>query len=135
MGFCGFVAHNSRRAVASTQPETVQYFQFDEEGNMFIYEAAAGCTGTPKLVRPGDELFLPSSNVTTKTKESDSSQVVDGHLFLVLVDLSRKNFSDETKKKIRWLVKMFTQWRAYSRVSSRIPGQKNRKIGISSVKK
>ena len=39
-----------------SEPESVQYFQFDQEGNMYMYPAGAGITGIPKLVRPGDEL-------------------------------------------------------------------------------
>ena len=39
-------------------PEDVQYLQFDAEGNMYIYEAGAGCSGVPRRVAPGEELHL-----------------------------------------------------------------------------
>ena len=50
------------------EPETVQYFQFDKEGSMYIFDAGAGCTGVPKMVKPGDKLIFPAS-----------SNVCDGH--------------------------------------------------------
>ena len=37
--------------------EPVQYFQFDSDGNMYIFPPGSGCTGEPTLVKPGDELF------------------------------------------------------------------------------
>ena len=49
------------------KPEDVQYFQFDKDGNMFIYEPGAGCTGVPKLVPPGEELNLYCSSDVTVT--------------------------------------------------------------------
>ena len=44
----------------------VQCFQFDEEGNMYIFKAGAGYIGTPKLVKPGDDPI--SSNYSSQTK-------------------------------------------------------------------
>ena len=41
--------------------ETVQYFQFDSDGNMYMYAPGAGCTGNTKLVKPGDELIFNST--------------------------------------------------------------------------
>ena len=41
-----------------SKSESVQYFQFDGQGNMFVYPAGSGFSGIPKLVRPGDELFV-----------------------------------------------------------------------------
>ena len=38
--------------------ESVQYFSFDKEGNMFVYPPGAGCTGIPRKFYPGDELDL-----------------------------------------------------------------------------
>ena len=46
----------------------MQYFQFDEQGNMFMYEAGAGFSGQCKLVRQGDELFT-DVNVQSSTVE------------------------------------------------------------------
>ena len=31
-------------------PESMQFFQFDSKGNMFVYAPGAGCTGEAKLV-------------------------------------------------------------------------------------
>ena len=65
------------------KPEDVQYFQFDSEGNMFIFEPGAGCTGNVRKVSPGEELFnenctqenltqiydlVPPSNVNVKSE-------------------------------------------------------------------
>ena len=36
-----------------------------------------------------------------------------------LTDLSHKNFSDETMKKVRWVKKMFSDWREYRNNISR----------------
>ena len=32
---------------------------------MYVFEPGTGCTGTPKLVRPGDELIFTSNNVVS----------------------------------------------------------------------
>ena len=113
-----------------SQPETVQYFQLNEEGNMFMYEVGTGCTGTSRLVIPRNELFLPSSNVSTKSEDAENEQSVKGNAYSMcpttssctfheplpkenLIAMSHKTFSDETKKKIRWAVKMYGQWRGY----------------------
>ena len=34
------------------------FFQFDQQGNMYVFEPGAGCTGNVTLVKPGDELIL-----------------------------------------------------------------------------
>ena len=52
------------------QPEDVQYFQFDKEGNMYIFEPGAGCTGVPRMVQPGEELHLSSSSDVTFSVET-----------------------------------------------------------------
>ena len=36
--------------------ESVQYFQFDSTGNMYVYPAGSGWSGTPRLVKPGEDL-------------------------------------------------------------------------------
>ena len=104
-----------------SQPETVQYFQFDKEGNMFIYPAGAGINGIPKLVRPGDEMIFS----TGETDSQVSLEVVSQNIENVFNDtqisqgfsqcsyntpledqemehLSHKDFSKETKKKMKW---------------------------------
>ena len=57
------------------QCEDVQYFQFDQEGNMFIYEPGAGCTGVPRKVEPGEELHLNSWSEVNVTETSVKSEV------------------------------------------------------------
>ena len=47
------------------ESESVQYFQFDEHGNMFVYPPGAGCTGIPRKFNPGDELDLTNCHDVT----------------------------------------------------------------------
>ena len=42
--------------------ESVQFFQFDEQGNMFVFAPGAGCSSEAQLVKPGDELIFTGSN-------------------------------------------------------------------------
>ena len=44
-----------------TESEAMQFFQFDQEGNMYVFAPGAGCTGPTHLVRPGDELSFNST--------------------------------------------------------------------------
>ena len=53
--------------------ESVQYFQFDQQGNMYVFAPGAGCTGESKLVRPGDEMIF--SNSINFGEHSNSSSV------------------------------------------------------------
>lgn len=46
-----------------SEPESVQYFQSDKDGNIFIFAPGSGCSGEAKLVRPGDELPFGQSNI------------------------------------------------------------------------
>ena len=98
---------------------------------MYIFEAGAGCTGEAKLVRPGDELIFSSSNRNEVTElENFNGQNFESHLNstcptaggrpfsapltdAALEAMSHKQFSPETNKKIRWVTKMYRQWRAY----------------------
>ena len=34
------------------------FFQFDQEGNMYVFEPGAGCSGDARLVKPGDEYIF-----------------------------------------------------------------------------
>ena len=36
--------------------ESVQYFQFDKEGNLYVYQPGAGCSGPRVRVEPGFEI-------------------------------------------------------------------------------
>ena len=116
--------------------ESVQYFQFDQDGNMFIYGPGSGFSGIAKLVRPGDELFtdekLPSTesgseNCVISMPDSGISTQMPSTLSTVgtlrpfktplkqveLEDLSHKNFSEVTMKKVKWAVNMYRDWRNY----------------------
>ena len=50
------------RLIAS---ESVQYFQFDKEGNMYVFAPGAGFSGESKIVRPGDDIFVDESMYNT----------------------------------------------------------------------
>ena len=51
--FCIICCVNSFSLAAS---EDVQYFQFDSEGNMFIFEPGSGFSGPAVKVEPGFEM-------------------------------------------------------------------------------
>ena len=117
--------------------EGVQYFQFDSEGNMYVYPPGSGFAGIPKLVMPGDELF--KDEVVASSQDFSLSGYVDGDVNALhsngnlstqdivtpscefkkpldeekLNDLCHKNFSPETMKKVKWVLKMFREWRSY----------------------
>ena len=46
--------------------DVVQFMQFDSDGNLFIFEPGAGCTGTPRMIKQGfsqeDLLFSSGKN-------------------------------------------------------------------------
>ena len=110
----------------------MQYFQFDHDGNMYVFPPGSGTSGVPKLVKPGDELNFSSGEsidetvwdksigssdeVIPDTQISQSSTQCSYHTplkELQIGDLSRKNFSPETQKKMKWVVGMYTDWRNY----------------------
>ena len=114
-------------------PDSVQYFQFDSKGNMYIYAPGAGCTGDAKFVAPGDDLIF-SNNTQWDQRSSPllSEALVKEEMALgstcpaepsctfkeplhedQLIELSHKNFSPETMKKVKWAVKMYRKWRVY----------------------
>ena len=43
-------------------PESTQFFQFDNQGNMYVYAPGAGCSGDAKLEAPGDELIFSNTS-------------------------------------------------------------------------
>ena len=119
-----------------TESESTQCFQFDKEGNMYVFAPGAGCTGPTRLVRPGDEMiFNPTynpanwatdSSVKTKYKDRDLALTCPGRCVntgsrefkaplpdMELVELNHKNFSNETMKQVRWVRKMYHQWHEY----------------------
>ena len=116
------------------ESESVQFFQFDQDGNMFIFAPGAGCTGDAKLVKPGDDMIFNSSvsfyeDTTNIVCGSMVQSICDSSLQCmspscssqrsfheplkreVLEELSHKKFAPETMKKINWVVKMFKEWR------------------------
>ena len=124
-------------------PKTMQFFQFDSKGNMYVYAPGAGCSGDAKLVTPGKE-FLFSNNTQWEERPilsqvldvSEESPILSQVLDVseppatcpvgdcarpfneplskeVLSELSHKNFAPETLKKVRWVCKMYREWRAH----------------------
>ena len=115
------------------QVETVQFFQFNSDGNMFMFPPGTGCTGIPKLVKPGDEMTFSgdSSGFSQEVNENEisSSSVLDvtetktqDHVTVSkctfngllksqdLKELKHKSFSEETLKKVKWAIKMYCDW-------------------------
>ena len=104
------------------KPESTQFFQFDHEGNMYVFAPGAGCTGDAKLVTPGDEMIFTTttqwqereapvlSQVAVKEEVNVGSTCPTGDVGRpikpplgsdALKELSHKNFSSETLKKVR----------------------------------
>ena len=54
----------------------MQFFQFDSEGNMFMFAPGAGCTGVPRLVQPGEELIFSGESVESDWNNGISSDNV-----------------------------------------------------------
>ena len=117
------------------KPESTQFFQFDSKGNMYIYAPGAGCMGDAKLVAPGDKLIFSNSmqweqcdapllsQSMVKSEEGLISTCPAGPMYTAttrkfkaplpiesLMELSHKNFSVETMKKVRWARKMYREW-------------------------
>ena len=102
---------------------------------MFVYPQGGGFSGILKLVQPGDELFNECSEnsqfSTGSDVTQDSIQIQDSALQCrqevtftgctynvplkgdMLEELSHKNFSPETLKKIKCVTKMYREWRIY----------------------
>ena len=112
------------------ESESTQFFQFDSHGNMYIFAPGAGCTGPTKLVRPGDEMiFNTSYNATDWCTDQESHKdkelafmcpsMTAHHMFNEplpksdMMALRHKNFSEETMKQIRWVRKMYSEWRSH----------------------
>ena len=110
---------------------------------MFVFAPGAGCTGEATLVQPGDEMIFTGETQEVKvltelsTQKLDAedvgSNIFDGftggmscgnvtsrqHGFNTplnandLDDLSHKNFSPDTLKKVKWVTKMYRDWRNF----------------------
>ena len=119
--------------------ETVQFFQFDKDGNMYVFPAGSDCTGNLQLVHPGDELIFSNTeedsqkvneevvdcnevapSCLTEKMEFSHSSTNSGHSFHEplkqeeLQSLGYKNFAPDTMKKVRWVTKMYHEWRIAS---------------------
>ena len=103
----------------------MQFFQFDNKGNMHIYAPGAGCMAGAKFMAPGDELIFFTTSQWHEHDASLLSQVAvkeenavastcpasdltePSHPFNMplpedtLTKLSHKNFAPETLKKVR----------------------------------
>ena len=99
---------------------------------MYVYMPGAGCSGDAKLVAPGDELIFSNAKQWEKRQSPVLSQVASEPLIAstcppseisrpfkeplpaeAMRELSHKNFSAETLKKVRWVQKMYHEWRSY----------------------
>ena len=69
--------------------EPVQYFQFDQDGNMYMYAPGAGFSGNCTLVRPAVELFTGESSIF-ETEVSTQSVVPQLSFSDGCSDLSQK---------------------------------------------
>ena len=100
-------------------PESVQYFQFDSDGNIYVYCPGAGFSGIAKLVRPGADMnstWNEDENISTEPElqlpfadsgfsESSTQRSYNSPLPEVEMEkLSHKNFSPETMKTVRWVL-------------------------------
>ena len=87
------------------QSEDVQYFQFDQQGNMFIYETGAGCTGVPRKVEPGEELHLSLWSEVNVTETSVKSEVQSSmqNIQVDRVEMECSQMSDIQKNRKRYL--------------------------------
>ena len=56
----------------------MQYFQFDQDGNMFVYEAGAGFSSKCYLVRPGEDINFDNSGVMSSQMSDESFQIDAG---------------------------------------------------------
>ena len=44
------------------EPESVKFFQFDSDGNMYVSAPGAGCIGEATLVQPGDYIIFSGNS-------------------------------------------------------------------------
>ena len=103
---------------------------------MYVFPAGAGCTGNPRCVEPGDEMIFndetqleqdlklevgDACEFDCSTQSKPSTEVIPSGMRTfkdplesdVLEDLKYKNFSPDTMKKVKWVTKMYREWRNY----------------------
>ena len=118
----------------------MQFFQFDKDGNMYVFPPGSGCTGVPRFVRPGEDITfkddgeqveLISDNVGVCDSSSDgaeSSQCASSGVRSFksplkkedLESLFYKQFSPDTMKKVGWATRMYLEWRNLRNESSNV---------------
>ena len=88
------------------QSEDIQYSQFDKEGNMFIFEPGAGCTGVPRKVEPGEELHLSSWSEVNVTETSVKSKVQSSmqNIQVDAVQMECSQMSEKQKNRRRYIL-------------------------------
>ena len=55
----------------------MQYFQFDKDGNMFVFEPGAGFSGNCQVVKPGEDLIFCNDVTTTEFSQETSQSQID----------------------------------------------------------
>ena len=81
-----------------------------------MYPPGSGFNGLPQLVKPGDKLFVEES-FPSSDNASERSSIASVQTFKTpledekLQELSHKNFSLDTMKKVKWVLKMYCEWR------------------------
>ena len=103
---------------------------------MYVYPPGSGFNGLPQLVQPGDELFIQETSPSSdNASERRSNLDVDSDVITEFVptqepiasvrqfktpleddrleELSHKNFSADTMKKVKWVLKMYREWRSF----------------------
>ena len=53
-----------------TKSEDVQYFQFDELGNMYVFQPGSGFSGNAKKIEPGDDLSATWNDIGLSCEKS-----------------------------------------------------------------
>ena len=51
-----------------TKSEDVQYFQFDQLGNMYVFQPGSGFSGIAKMVKPGHDFSANWSEIDLSTE-------------------------------------------------------------------
>ena len=86
--------------------EDVQYFQFDKDGNMFVYEPGSGFSGECHLVKPGDDLTFNLSRTNSQFECKASDCVLQCDL-LPQVDGDRKCTLETSQVSSRLIIVTF----------------------------
>ena len=102
---------------------------------MFIFAPGSGCTGEARLVKPGDELIFSGDSSSNQISVVNNEVISEGSKACLQVvssqrkfntplpegkldKLAKKNFSDETMKKVNWATRMYNDWRIHRNCSA-----------------